>query len=100
MATKIKNEAGQALKHAKAASVDAGRQGSQMATRYARKAVKQAGTTVAHVRDQAFAAATKVADKVTGRAQKRKRAKVVATVVGAAAVAAAAGVAAASRRKR
>jgi hypothetical protein len=64
-----------------------------------RQASPQAGKTVARVRKQAVSAATEVADKVTGRARKRKRAKVVATVVGAAAVAAAAG-AAASRRKR
>ena len=66
-----------------------------------RKTVKQAGKTVALVRGQAVAMATRVAGKITGRTQKRKRAKVVATVVGAAAVvAAAAGAAAASRRKR
>jgi hypothetical protein len=99
MATKIKKEAAQALMHAKAASVEAGRQGGQLATRLAQKTVKQAGTTVAQVRRQAVAAATKVADKVTGRAQKRKRTKVLATVVGAAAVAAAAGVAASRRRR-
>jgi hypothetical protein len=65
----------------------------------ASKTIKKAGKTVVRVRGQAAAAATKFADKITGRTRKRKRAKVVATVVGAAAVAAV-GLAAVGRRKR
>ena len=98
---KIKMTAEQALKSAKAAGAQASRQGGQLATQLlATKTAKQAGKTVARLRKDAAAAVSKVADKVTGRARKRKRAKVVAAVVGAAAVVAAAGVAAASRRNR
>ena len=93
---KISDAAEETMRRAKAVGAKARRQGRQLAKR----TVKQAGKTVVRVRRYAAAAATNVADKVTGRTRKRKRAKVVvATLVGAAAVAAA-GVAAASRRKR
>ena len=96
---KIKKTAEQALKRAQAVGAQARRQGGQLATQLARKTAKQAGRSVARLRRYAVAEVSKVADKVSGRARKRKRAKVVAAVVGAAAVVAAAGVAAASRRR-
>ena len=97
---KIQKTAEQVVRGAKAAGAQARRQGGQLATVLAKKTAKQAGKAVARVQRDAAAAVTKIADKVTGRTQKRKRAKVVAAVIGAAAVAAAAGVVAASRRKR
>jgi hypothetical protein len=78
------------------------RKGEELATEFAKTpAVRQARKKVARVRRQAAVLASKVTDKVTGRAQKRKRrAKAAAAVIGAAAMATAAGIGMARRRKR
>ena len=90
MAT-IKKTAEEAVGRAKAAVVQAKRQGGELAAQLAKKkSVKRAAQTAARLRGRAVVLAKDVADKVTGRAKKRKKAKVVAAVVGAAAVAAAA----------
>jgi RNA polymerase primary sigma factor len=69
--------------------------------RRSKKKVVKSRASVASVRSKATAAARKMADKVTGRAKKRKRAaRVAAVVVGAAAVAAAAGIGVTRKRKR
>ena len=81
----IKKEAGQAMTHARAAAGEAGRQGGRLATQLAQKTVREASKTVARVRRQATEAAGNVVEKITGRTRKRKRVKVLATVVGAAA---------------
>ena len=60
---KIRKAAKQAVSRAKAAGARARRQGGQMATRLVRKTVKKAEKTVARVRGQAVAAATKVAER-------------------------------------
>ena len=72
---KIKKTAEQALKRAKAVGAQARRQGGQLATQLANKTAKQAEKTVARVRRYAVAEVSKVADKVTGRARKRKRSR-------------------------
>jgi hypothetical protein len=63
--------------------------------------VRKAQKEAANISDKAAALASKVADRVTGRARKRKRAKVAAAAAaGAVAVAAAVGVGLARKRKR
>lgn len=66
----------------------------------AAKAVRQAKKRVARVRGGAVALASKMTDRITGRARKRKRVKIAAAVVGAAAAATAAGISIARKRKR
>jgi len=100
MAT-IKRTAEEAVGRAKVAVAQVRRQGEELAIQLAKqKRVKQAAKTATRLRGRAAVLAKDVADKVTGRAKRRKKVKVVAAVVGAAAVAAAAGVTAARRRSR
>ena len=97
----VNQRAVEAVGRAKAVISQAKRKGEELATQLAKKpAVRQASKKVAGMRGQAAVLASKVTDKVTGRARKRKRAKVAAAVVGAAAVAAAAGISIARKRKR
>jgi hypothetical protein len=100
MAT-IRKTAEEAVGRAKVAVAQARRQGQALATQLSKKkTVKQAAKTASRLQGRVVVMAKDVADKVTGRAKRRKRVKVVAAVVGAAAVAAAAGVTAARRRSR
>ena len=99
----VNETAAQAVGRAKTVISQAKRKGEELATQLAKKpAVRQARKKVAQVRGQAAVLASKVTDKVTGRARKRKRAKIAAAVVvgAAAAVATAAGVSIARKRKR
>jgi len=97
----VNEKAVQAVGRAKTVISQAKRKGEELATQLAKKpAVRQARKKVARVRGQAAALASRVTDKVTGRARKRKRVKVAAAVVGAAAVATAAGISIARKRKR
>ncbi len=97
----MKETAVGAVGRAKATASRARRKGEQLATQIAKKeVVKQTGKGVAQVRNRAAVLARKVTDEVTGRARKRKLARIAAAVVGAAAVVAAAGVGVARRRKR
>jgi hypothetical protein len=101
MMANVNETAAQAVGRAKTMISLAKRKGEELSTQLAKKpAVRQARTKVAQVRDQAAALASKVTDKVTGRARKRKRARVAAAVVGAAAVATAAGISIARKRRR
>ena len=84
----VHETAAQAVRRAKIVISRAKRKGEELGTEFAKKpAVKQARKKVARVRRQAAALASKLTDKVTGRARKRKRAKAAAAVIGAAAVA-------------
>jgi hypothetical protein len=66
----------------------------------AAQAVGRAKAAISRAKRKGEALASKVTDKVTGRARKRrKRAKVVAAVVGAAAAATAAGIIARKRKR-
>ena len=97
---KVNETAAQAVERAKTVVSQAKRKGEELATQLAKKpAVRRARKKVARVGGQAAALASKVTDKVTGRARKRKRAKVAVAVVGAA-VATAAGISIARKRKR
>ena len=104
---RIRKEAEEAVRHARAAAGEAGRQGGQLAGRLAKvqldiqtyNSVPAAQAGQVDVPALVKMRGELVEGKLTGRTRKRKRAKVVA-VIGAAAVAAAAGVAAARRRNR
>jgi hypothetical protein len=67
----------------------------------ATQAVRRAKTAISGAKRKGEALASKVTDKITGRARKRrKRIKVAAAAVGAAAAATVAGLSVARRRKR
>ena len=96
----INETAAQAVERAKTVVSQAKRKGEELATQLTKKpAVRRARKNAARVRGQAAALVSKVTDKVTGRARKRKRAKLAAAVVGAAAVATA-GISMARKQKR
>jgi hypothetical protein len=97
----VNETAAQAVGRAKTVISGAKRKGEELATEFAKKpAIRQARKRVARVRRQAAALASKVTDKVTGRARKRERARAAAAVIGVAAVATAAGISMARKRKR
>ena len=97
----VNQTAALAVRRAKTAISRAKWTGEELATEFAKKPpIRQARKEVARMRHQAAALATKVTDKLTGRARKRKRAKAAIAVIGAAAVATAAGIGMARKRKR
>jgi hypothetical protein len=98
----VKQKAARTLRRAQTAGVQAKRKGVQLAQQLAKEpVVRKAQKEAANISDKAAALASKVADRVTGRARKRKRAKVAAAAAaGAVAVAAAVGVGLARKRKR
>jgi hypothetical protein len=98
----VKETAARTLKHAQAAGVQAKRKGTKLAQQLAKQpVVRKARKEAANVSTKASALAGKVADRLTGRAQRRKRAKIAAAAAaGAVAVAAAVGVGLARKRKR
>jgi hypothetical protein len=98
---KMKETAARTLRRAQAAGVQAKRKGAKLAQQLARQpVVRKAKKEAAIVSGKAAALASKVTDRVTGRASKRKRAQVAAAAAGAVAVAAAVGVGLARKRKR
>ena len=98
----IKKTAARTLRRAKAAGVQAKRKGTKLAQELAKQpVVRKARKQAANASNKAAALASRLTDRVTGRAGTRKRAKVAAAAAaGAVVVAAAVGVGLARKRKR